>query len=463
MIKIILTTLFSFVILCNIATSQTLNDQQLTTEIDELLSIQFKTNEPGAEILIARKGQVFYKKAFGMANLELDIPMKPDMVFRIGSLSKQFTAVAILQLVEQGKLSLQDEITKFIPDYPMQVQHITIEHLLTHTSGIKAYTSMNTVSEIRRKDMKPKEVIDFFKNEPMDFEPGTKWKYNNSGYFLLGYIIEVITGKPYSAYLEDAFIKPLGLSNTYYGSDIRIIKNRVGAYDKDKDSFVNAEMMSMTIPYAGGAIQSTVADLFKWYQALLDYRLLKKETLDQAFKSYVLSDGKFANYGYGWFQGSIQKSATLEHTGSINGFRTMELYLPEEHVFIALFSNCYCNPRPVELVSKIAALCIGKPYDFTKIPINNDELKSYAGMYTSESGQQQLITEENNQLYLHLNGGGDKIKINSYQKDKFNIENSLSTLEFVRDKNNKIERIFFKARVSTGKQDDAVWNKNNKE
>lgn len=460
--KLTLIVLFSFATLCNIATSQTLNDQQLTAEIDKLLSPQFKINEPGAEILIARKSQIFYKKAFGMANLELNIPMKLDMVFRIGSLTKQFTAVAILQLMEQGKLSLQDEITKFIPDYPMQRQHITIEHLLTHTSGIKAYTSMKEMGEIRRKDMKPTEVIGFFKNQPMDFTPGTKWKYNNSGYFLLGYIIELITGKPYSVYVEDAFIKPLGLSDTYYGSDTRIIKNRVGAYDKDKDDFVNAEMMSMTIPYAAGAMQSTTADFFKWYQALLSYQLVKKETLDQAFKSYVLSDGKPSNYGYGWFQGSIQGSATVEHTGSINGFRTIELYLPAEDIFIALFSNCYCHPRPVELVSKIAALCIGKPFDFTNISINNNELKSYAGMYTSETGQQQFITEENNQLFLHPNGG-DKLKINPYQKDKFNIEGSLSILEFIRDQNNKIERILFKARALPGKQDDAVWNNNNKD
>lgn len=452
------TALFSLVIFCNVVKSQALNDQQLTAEIDNLLAAQFKVNEPGAEILIARKGQIYYKKAFGMANLELNILMKADMVFRIGSLTKQFTAVAILQLMEQGKLSLQDEITKFIPDYPMQGHHITIEHLLTHTSGIKAYTSMKEMSEIRRKDMKPSEVIDFFKNEPMDFVPGTKWKYNNSGYFLLGYIIEVVTGKTYSDYLEDAFIKPLGLSDTYYGSDARVIKNRAGAYDKDKDGFVNAEMMSMTIPYAGGAIQSTAADYFKWYQALLGYRLVKKETLDQAFKSYVLSDGKPANYGYGWFQGTVQGSATLEHTGSINGFRTMELYLPAEDVFIGLFSNCYCHPRPVELVSKIAALCIGKPYDFTIIPINNDALKNYTGGYTNETGQQQLITDENNQLFLHPNGQG-KLKINPYQEDKFNIEGSLSTLEFIRDEHNKISRILFKARVLPGKQDDAVWNK----
>lgn len=462
MYKLLLIALFSIAILCNIATSQTLNDQQHIAEIDSLLSSQFKVNEPGAVILIARKGQVFYEKAFGMANLELNIPMKPDMVFRIGSLTKQFTAVAILQLVEQGKLSLQDEITKFIPDYPVQGRHITIEHLLTHTSGIKPYTSMKDAGEIQRKDMKPTEVIDFFENEPMDFEPGTKWRYNNSGYFLLGYIIEVITGKSYATYLEDAFIKPLGLTDTYYGSDTRIIKNRAGAYDKDKDGFLNAEMISMTVPFSAGAIQSTVDDLFKYYKALLGYRLLKKETLNKAFVPYTLSDGKSANYGYGWFQGSVQGSPTLEHTGSINGFRTMALYLPIEDVFIAIFSNCSCHPRPVELVSKIAALTIGKPYDFTIIPIDNNKLIDYIGLYTSEIRQQQVIENDNNQLFLHPNGQ-DKVKINPFQKDKFNIEGTLSTLEFIRDKNNKIERVLFTTRILPGKQDDTVWNKNEKE
>ena len=262
--------------------------KQLIGEFDKLLSEQFKAGESGCAALVAQKGQILYKKAFGMADIELNVPMQADMVFRIGSITKQFTAVCILQLMEQGKLSLQDEITKFIPDYPTQAHKITIEHLLTHTSGIKSYTGMKNFQDIIRKDMKPEEVIDFFKNQPMEFVPGSKFNYNNSGYFLLGYIIEKVSGKTYPQYLEENIFKPLGMTNTVFGSNSKIIKNRASGYEPGSDGIVNASLMSMTIPYAAGSIQSTVEDLYKWHQAVHAYKLVKKENLDKAFTPYKL-------------------------------------------------------------------------------------------------------------------------------------------------------------------------------
>ena len=354
---ILFTTLFVLCTFFNNAVAQSKDDKQLTAAIDKLLSEQFKTNETGAAALVARNGQIIYKKAFGMANLELNIPMQADNVFRIGSITKQFTAVAILQLMEQGKLSLQDDITKFIPDYPTHGHKITIEHLLTHTSGIKSYTGMKDFGDIMRKDMKPEELINHFKNQPMDFAPGTKWMYNNSGYFLLGYIIEKVSGKTYPQYLEEVIFKPLGMTNSYYGSDSKIIKNRASAYGKNDKGFENAEPLSMTLPYSAGSIQSTVEDLFKWHQAVHAYKLVKKESLDKAFIPYKLSDGKATTYGYGWSLGNVQESPSIEHGGGINGFLTMGIYLPKEDVFVAVFSNCGCN-SPDEVSSKIAALTI---------------------------------------------------------------------------------------------------------
>nr|HMU05479.1 serine hydrolase domain-containing protein [Saprospiraceae bacterium] len=179
-------SLFVFLFFIAIATftihAQAPTDKALIAKFDQLLSEKFKSNETGATALISKKGQIIYKKAFGMANLELNVPMQTENVFRIGSISKQFTAIAILQLMEQGKLSLQDDITKFIPDYPTHGHKITVEHLLTHTSGIKSYTNMIEFGPISRLDKKPEELIQFFKNQPMEFAPGTKWNYNNSGY-----------------------------------------------------------------------------------------------------------------------------------------------------------------------------------------------------------------------------------------------------------------------------------------
>ena len=176
----------------------------------------------GAAILITKGDKVLYRGGAGMADLELSIPMTADHVFEIGSITKQFTAVAILMLAEAGKLDVQDEITKYLPDYPTEDHKITIHHLLNHTSGIRSYTSMN-LQGIARTDMTPAELIDFFKNEPMDFAPGERWLYNNSGYILLGYIIEKVSGQSYEDFIEQRIFKTLGMENSRYGHKGEII------------------------------------------------------------------------------------------------------------------------------------------------------------------------------------------------------------------------------------------------
>jgi CubicO group peptidase (beta-lactamase class C family) len=440
------------VTLCLLINSQSVFNQSLTTkqlgsEIDKLLSEQFKIGETGCAALVAQKGQIIYKKAFGMADIELNVPMQPDMVFRIGSITKQFTAIAILQLMEQGKLDLQDDITKFIPDYPTQGYKITVEHLLTHTSGIKSYTNVPEFAQYIRIDKTPLEVINIFKNLPMEFAPGSKWNYNNSGFFLLGYIIEKVSGKTYPRYLADNFFKPLGMTNSFYGSDTRIIKNRAAGYQQGDSGVVNADIMSMTIPYSAGSIQSTVEDLFKWNQAVHACKLVKKETLDKAFTEYKLSDGKGTNYGYGWFLSQLQGSPTIEHGGGINGFLTSGVYLPNEDVFVAVFSNS--TAKSPEFVSmKIAALTIGKPYNFNEIPVEKSILEEYKGIYENDNNAQRTITTDNNKLYSQ-NAGGPLNLIKAYQKDRFFFENSFTTLEFKRNPENKVTGLIIENRGKT--------------
>jgi CubicO group peptidase (beta-lactamase class C family) len=445
--------LLALSLLLNHAFAQQKDDKQLFSEFDKMLSEQFKTNETGATALVSRNGQIIYKKAFGMANLEYNIPMQVDNIFRIGSITKQFTGVAILQLMEQGKLNLQDDITKFIPDYPVHGHHITIEHLLTHTSGIQSYTNMNDFSEKLTLDLKPSELINYFKNQPMEFAPGTNWKYNNSGYFLLGSIIEKVSGKTYQQYVEDNFFKLLRMSNSLYGSDSRIVKNRAGAYSKDSTGVINAHVMSMTIPYAAGSIQSTVEDLFKWHQAVHSYKLVKKESLDKAFTKYKLTNGIETNYGYGWALLNIQGSPTIEHGGGINGFLTHAIYLPKEDVFIAVFSNCNCNPAAT-ITFKIAALTIGKLYK--EIPVEKTVLQDYTGVYENEKGEQLFIIVTENQLYSQRSGAA-KSKIKTYQKDMFFFEDFMSTLEFSRNNKEEVEKL-----TTKGRQPNEIWTKTNK-
>lgn len=450
------TLIFSFVLTGHFMFSQQKNDKQLNIEFDKILFEQYKGGEPGATVLIARNGQVIYKKAFGMANMELAVPMQADNVFRIGSLTKQFTAIAILQLMEQGKLNLQDEITRFIPDYPTQGNKITIEHLLTHTSGIRNHNAIPDTVQRYKLDFTPKEMIDYFKGQPIRFTPGSRYEYSNSGYTLLGYIIEKITGKTYAQYLEENFFKPLDMTGSLYASDTKLVKNRANGYIKTKNGFENSAYMSMTQPYAAGSIQSTVDDLFKWNQAVTSYKLVKKETLDRAWSRYKLNDGSLINYGYGWRMGYIQESQSVWHAGLVSGSITMALYLPKEDVFVTVLSN-WENNSPEDVVAKLAALAIGNPYKYKAIALGNTTLQSYLGVYENDRGQQRIITVAGDQLYTRLNRA-PKVEIKAYQKDKFFFaDDVMLTIDFTRNHRGEVDKLVSKSRTAI-----EVWAKTNK-
>ena len=334
--------------------------QKNVSDYDELMSSLFSDEGPGGVALVVKEGEVLYRKARGMADLELAVQMNPGHVFRIGSITKQFTACAILKLAEEGKLNLQDDISSFIKDYPTHGHKITIEHLLTHTSGIKSYTGMQEwTEELRKRDFAPAELVDFFKDEPMNFAPGEKFRYNNSAYFLLGYIIELVSETSYANYIDSCFFKPLGMENSYYGSASRIIPNRASGYAGKGKEYRNASYLSMTQPYSAGALLSTVDDLSTWYHAVMRGEVISARSLEKATTPYILNSGEKTDYGYGWFLGEIQGRPGISHEGGINGCRTASIFLPEEKVFVAVFSNCTCN-APGQIANKMAALALDK-------------------------------------------------------------------------------------------------------
>ncbi len=377
--------LIGFLILCTALSGsygQTKQDKQLTKLLDDMLSGQFKSTDPGCAVLIAKKGQIIYQKSFGSADLELNVSIKPDMIFRIGSMTKQFTAIAILQLVEQDKLSLKDSIQKFITDFPSKGHTITIENLLTHTSGIVEYTQLDIPDPfIRRKDFAPREIIELFKNKSLEFQPGSKFKYSNSGYFLLGFIIEAITNKRYEEYIRESIITPLGLTSTYYDNINEIIPGRVKGYRKDNGTIENADYQSTSIPFSAGALISNNADLYKWNNALYNYTVIKKETFDKAITPFKLTDGTQTNYGFGWFIIDMDGSQSIQHGGNINGFRSNGIYFPKEDVFISTLFNCECAPME-ELSQQIAFLSIGKvPPGKKGIDIEDSIMNTYVGRY----------------------------------------------------------------------------------
>ncbi len=438
---------------------QLVTAQKLDEQFDELMSTVFKDDGPGAVALVVKNGKVMYRKEYGMANLELDVKMKPENVFRIGSITKQFTSSAILKLRDEGKLNLDDDITKYIKYYPTHGHEITIKHLLTHTSGIKSYTEMKEWdAEVQKKDFTPIELIDFFKNQPMDFKPGEEFHYNNSAYFILGYIIEVVSGKSYDEYIDSVFFKPLEMTNSYYDSASRIIKNRAYGYHKNEDDYINQDYLNMTQPYAAGSLLSTVDDLYKWYSAVMNDEVISRTSREEAQTTHLLNDYEKTGYGYGWFIGNIQGSKMIEHGGGINGYLTNSIYLPEDEVFVAVFSNCTCND-PEKIAIKMAALSIGKPYEWKKMEVDDALLTEYEAVYESDQELQRIITFKDGQLYS-MRSGGSRFEIYPFEKDKFFFESKgdgVSTLHFVRDSNNEIISV-----TSKGTGYDIDWKRTEK-
>jgi len=414
--------------------------QNLEQEFDLLLSKDYPTSGTGAAALVAVNGNVIYKKAFGKANLELGVNMTPNNIFEIGSISKQFTAVSILMLVEQGKLKLGDEITKYIKDYPTHGHSITIHHLLTHTSGIGSFTASDEWYNNRKKDYTKQELINLFKKLPMLYAPGEKYLYSNTGYFLLGAVIEEISKKTYVEFINEYIFKPLEMKNSYYESRSKIILNRVSGYDNVKDLIdedfqksetVNGEILNFSHFDGAGAILSTVNDLFLWNRAIRNNKLINEENKIKAFTNYQLIDGKNTNYGYGWAIDEINGTSSIEHNGGTFGFRSNCIYLPKDDVFVVVLSNrTYSTPDYIS--TKMAAIAINKPYkevDKKNINIDSAFLQKIIGTYEFDDGSVRTISEENNELYSQKPNSA-KLIIYAGENNKFYFKNSFSNLTF---------------------------------
>ncbi|KAF2509908.1 serine hydrolase domain-containing protein [Flavobacterium foetidum] len=318
--------------------------QDKAQQIEQLLSKYNEYGQFNGSALVAENGKVIFKKGFGSANMEWNIPNQPDTKFRLGSISKQFTALLIVKLAEQGKLKLDVPITAYLADYPKENgDKITIHQLLTHTSGIPNYTDApNFFKDKARNSYTPEQFVKTFSNLPLDFTPGEKFSYSNSGYFLLGYIIEKITGKTYEQYLQETIFIPLKMVNSGYDHSDVILKNRASGYERKGKLITNAAYVDMSIPYAAGSLYSTVEDLYLWDQALYTNKLLSAKSMESLFKPYIHL-GRPA-YGYGWFidevdNGDKGKLKTVGHGGGINGFNTIISRYPADKNLIVLLNN----------------------------------------------------------------------------------------------------------------------------
>ena len=346
--------------------------QTKVEQIEELLSIYEEYGKFNGSVLVSDQGKVIYKKGFGMANMEWDIPNQPNTKHRLGSITKQFTAMLILQLVAEGKLDLQAPITTYLPDYPKASGDIiTSHHLLTHTSGIPNYTSFPKFREDEsRNPYTPEAFVKKFDEKALDFTPGEKFSYSNSGYFLLGVIAEKLSGKSYEKLLHEKIFTPLKMNNTGYDNHGDILKNRATGYRKQGKDYRNSAYLDMTIPYAAGSMYSTVEDLYLWDQALYTTTLLPKKYMSMYFEPYIPAFGS-AQYAYGWGVGyekigsSTDSIYAIGHGGGINGFNTNISRTTSNKSMIVLLNNTGGAPLN-EMTRAIRGIMHGTTYDMPK-------------------------------------------------------------------------------------------------
>jgi len=371
-------------------------------EIHELLNANYPPDGPGAAVIVVKDGQIILRKGYGLANMELGVPIQPETVFKIGSVTKQFTAVSILMLVEEGKLALDDPIEKFLPDYPTHGHTITIEHLLTHTSGIKSYTSLPEWPANFGKDYTVPELIDAFKYKPMDFAPGTRYEYNNSAFFLLGVILSKVSGGTYEEFLQKHIFDPLEMKASYGYTAQRIIPGRASGYDKGEEGYLNCPYLSMTHPGGAGVMSSTVDDLARWDATLYTDRLLKPESLQRAWTPYTLKDSSSTYYGYGW---ALEECAGLQwilHGGGIHGFVCIAVRIPQEKLFVAVLSNnTGAEKTPEELAFRIVMFSLGKPLQEPQpVELPATAMERLTGVYEIHPGEERHFVAKDGKL-LH--------------------------------------------------------------
>lgn len=315
----------------------------ILSQVDTMLNQLVEANQFSGSVLIAQAGQVLVSKGYGLADQAKNLPNTPQTKFRLGSLTKQFTAVAILMLQAQGVLDVQDSICNYLPNCPPAWQTITIHHLLTHTAGLPNFTDFPDYETSKQRATTPEQTISRFQDKPLDFEPGEGWNYSNSGYIVLGLIIEQASGQPYADFLQTHIFTPLGMTSTGYEDDASQLA--IGY----ANGATVADAIDMSIPFAAGGLYSTVEDLYLWDQALATEKLLPQGLLEAMFTPWAaIPESNGLHYGYGWLVGEQFGHQVVGHNGGIDGFATSFMRFPNAQVVIIALSNLQTtNPNAI--------------------------------------------------------------------------------------------------------------------
>lgn len=416
-------------LLCALATPavRAQDTRALTQYVDSVASAAVAEHRvAGVSVAVAKNGRTILAKGYGFADLENDVPATAETVFRIGSVTKQFTSAAIMRLVEQGKLSLDDTLQKFLPTFPTQGNRVTVRHLLNHTSGIKSYTSLGPRwQRIMRLDLAPDSMVALFANEPFDFKPGEAYRYNNSGYFLLGVVIEKLSGKTYGQYLQDEFFTPLGLKSTVYCDQAPLIKRRAQGYTPRPGApFINAEPLSMTQPYAAGSLCSTVNDLVTWTLALSSGKVVSAASYALMTTPGTLNDGKPMTYGFGLGMGTLRGHRQVSHNGGINGFVSEVHHYTDDSVVTVVLTNTSALTA-IELERLIARRALGVK-DIPAVPIDESALQRLVGEYGAGNGRLRVFVD------------GGRLRAQSAGAPAFVLRH-VGSGRFVRDDNDDVQ------------------------
>ena len=348
---------------CAVARGQASGDGEASKKVDEFIASEMREQHiPGAALSVVRDGKIIKTRGYGLANVELDVAVKPESIFQTGSVGKQFTATAVMMLVEEGKIAVSDKISKFIADTPATWKEITVRHLLTHTSGIPDYTGEgqagNEVAISYRKDYTEDEMVQAFEKAPLDFQPGEKWSYSNSGYVILGVIIHKVTGKFYGDFLQERIFQPLEMKATRIISEADIIPNRCAGYELVKGVLKNQEWVApMLNTTADGALYTNVLDLAKWDAALYTEKLLKRASFEQMWTAVTLNNGRTYPYGFGWDVEKVNGHRLYEHGGTWQGFKMHIARYVDDKLTIILMTNMGSeNGHPGKIAHGVAAI-----------------------------------------------------------------------------------------------------------
>lgn len=420
--------------------SATTSADELTSKVDEYMDARVKHDRFSGTILIARDGKPLVRQGYGMANLEHDVPNRPDTKFRIGSITKQFTAMAIVILQERGKLDVREKIKTYLPDSPKSWDEVTVHHLLTHSAGIPNYTSFPDFLASMRTHLSLDQLIAKFKDKPLEFKPGEKFKYSNSGYIVLGKLIEKVSGRGYAQFMRENIFDPLSMKDTGFDNPIPVIKNRASGYSHPFVATVNAQYIDMGVVHAAGALYSTVDDLLLWDQALYTEKLVKKATMEKIFVPFK------DNYAYGWLVVPSFGRKMATHTGGINGFVTDIRRFPDERLCVIVLSNVDGTPCPA-MGRDLAAIVLGQKYT---IPGTRKEIKvdpkvydTLAGVYEcSEPKITITITRADDRLLAQI-PGQPKIPIYPTSELAYFYKVVDAQLEFVKDGSGKVTHLDF--------------------